>query len=106
MHLVSPLLGSSIGCTTLLLDSNTAMCPDETHRCSQDTPNTLKVLGSNVTGNSVQSNGGGIYGDNMNLADFTAVQFADNIAGTGELPTQLCATGLCCTSRSLFSCFL
>ena len=51
----------------------------------QDSPNTLKVRDSNVTGNSVQSNGGGIYGDNMNLADFTDVRFQDNIAGSGEL---------------------
>ncbi len=62
----------------------------------QDQPNTLKVRGGNVTGNSVQSNGGGIYGDNMNLADFTGVRFQDNIAGIGELPTPALLRELCC----------
>ena len=65
--------------------------PDDSSKgsCLQDSPNTLKVRDCNVTGNSVQSNGGGFYGDNMNLADFTDVQFAENIAGTGALQHKL-----------------
>ena len=58
----------------------------------------MKVSNSTVTGNSVQSNGGGIYADNMNLGDFTSITFKNNVAGTGKhnaLLLQSAAATLC-----------
>lgn len=68
-----------------MLSDVPAICNNCYVLCTQDTPNTLKVRDSNVTGNSVQSNGGGFYAVNINLAQFTGVRFKENVAGTGEL---------------------